>query len=189
MIARSREHRREPGDGDPFARAVLVVGEIDVAGRCARSSSLPLESLVTNHRSAPGARFWLAIARDDEMPVTATRGQHRRVELFNHRVERVEFFLFGHASRNASRGARVPRIPRNPWLASRENQDARDERQDRQGQGAIPVRQAPKCRTESARWREEQAEVALNQDRHRVTSQIRSRSARAAELQLHGAPP
>ena len=47
----------------PFIRTGLVV-----RGSCSISRSLPEPSAVTNHRSAPSARFWLAMARDSRWP-------------------------------------------------------------------------------------------------------------------------
>ena len=47
-------------------------------------------SAVTNHRSAPSARFWLAMARDSRWPSVTTRRHHRNLDLVDEPVELVQ---------------------------------------------------------------------------------------------------
>ena len=96
-----RETVARPGDGDPLARAIFVVGQVDVG---IVREVVEFAAGVAGYEPEVGASRALLVGHRarDEMPVTATRGQHRRVELFNHRVERVEFFIFRHTLRSAS---------------------------------------------------------------------------------------
>ncbi len=52
---------------DPLIRSGLVVARFTCASS-SMSRSLAVPSAVTNHRSAPAARFWFAMARDSRCP-------------------------------------------------------------------------------------------------------------------------